>query len=321
MTEASADSDPERERPHLVAAATPRGPLSGPRGDWRRWIGTVCADVNVRLYPTALGRLFDRRLRRDRELVRREIELPGWAAGLDGLTVAFLSDLHAGHFLSRRDLEGIADELNVLAPELVFLGGDLINTHWEEVHELEGFLDRIRAPLGIFAVPGNHEYYKVSHIPPWMKFLEDRGVHVLFNRGARVRRADTDLWIGGVDDLTEGEPDLDGALDGQRPGENVLLLSHHPDVFDEASERAIDLQLSGHTHGGQIRLGRFAPITHSVHGYVQGLHQQNGARLYISRGVGVTVVPLRVGAPAEVSFLRLIRQKDGSSTRTELGAE
>ena len=116
------------------------------------------------------------------------------------------------------------------------------------------------------------------------------------------------LWVAGVDDLTEGEPRLTHALDGRHPDEPVLLLSHHPDYFFESSQMDVDLTLSGHTHGGQIVLFGMTAIRHSSLGYHQGLFERQGCRLYVGRGVGVTVLPLRIGAPPEIPLLRLVVQ-------------
>ena len=114
------------------------------------------------------------------------------------------------------------------------------------------------------------------------------------------------LWVAGVDDLTEGEPRLTQALDGRHPAEPALLLSHHPDCFFAASQMSVDLTLSGHTHGGQINFFGWSPIRHSRLGYHAGLYAERGCRLYVGRGVGATVIPLRVGAPPEIPLLRFL---------------
>ena len=113
------------------------------------------------------------------------------------------------------------------------------------------------------------------------------------------------MWIAGVDDLTESDPDLARAMYGADPDEPMLLLSHHPDFFIEAVDAGVDLQLSGHTHGGQVVVFDWTPLTHTVFGYWRGLFQHEKSQLYVSRGVGVTVLPLRIGASAEVPVLNL----------------
>jgi predicted MPP superfamily phosphohydrolase len=134
---------------------------------------------------------------------------------------------------------------------------------------------------------------------------QQHGVQVLLNRGCRVQHGDGSLWLCGVDDLTEGAPDLAAALHGRRCGEPAVLLSHHPDFFFEAAAVDVDLQLSGHTHGGQIRIGGWAPIHHSRFGYERGWFSENGCRLYVGRGVGATFLPLRIDAPPEIPLVTL----------------
>jgi predicted MPP superfamily phosphohydrolase len=129
-------------------------------------------------------------------------------------------------------------------------------------------------------------------------------VRVLTNVGVRLQRDGATLWLCGVDDLTEGEPDLRAALHGREEGEPAVLLSHHPDFFFEAAAADVDLTLSGHTHGGQIRIGGWAPLHHSRLGYQKGWYEMEGCRLYVGRGVGVTLLPLRIGAPPEIPMLR-----------------
>jgi predicted MPP superfamily phosphohydrolase len=140
-------------------------------------------------------------------------------------------------------------------------------------------------------------------------------VQVLMNRGVRLWHQDAALWLCGVDDLTEGEPRLAEALAGRRSGEASLLLSHHPDLFREASARGVDLQLSGHTHGGQIRILGWSPLHHSRFHWVNGLYSRGDSRLYVGRGAGVTALPVRIGTRAEITLLRPRAAPQESGTR------
>jgi predicted MPP superfamily phosphohydrolase len=138
--------------------------------------------------------------------------------------------------------------------------------------------------------------------------MEDAGVIQLCNRGMRVRRGASSLWLAGVDDLTAGKPDLEAALAGLHNDEPALLLSHHPDLFREAAYAGVDLTLSGHTHGGQITwFGR--PLLRGTHHtrfrYWHGRHYQDGAQLLVGRGVGVCVLPIRIAAAPEVLLIEL----------------
>jgi hypothetical protein len=297
-------------------APTPIGPLSGRRTAWRRLAAQAIAAVNRGLDRLPLGHWLHRRVRQRLEVPQLDLPLRAPAPGLHGLRLCFVSDVHAGSFLHERDLCDLFDRIQAGAPDLVLFGGDLINTRDRELLMFRRPLQRLRPPLGMFAVPGNHDHFWGADIGLWTAFLQDQGVEVLTNRGRRVERDGSSLWLCGVDDLTEGTPDLRAALHGRRDGEPAVLLSHHPDFFFEAAAVDVDLVLSGHTHGGQIRIGGWAPIHHSRFGYERGWFREHGCRLYVGRGVGVTVLPLRIDAPPEIPFVTLrcpSRRADGAA--------
>jgi predicted MPP superfamily phosphohydrolase len=285
----------------------PVGPLTG-RRTWVRRIGAhLAATMNRTLDLLPIGRWLHRRIQR--ALVLSPIEMPLERGGhqLDRLKIAFLSDLHAGSFMDDQDLLRICERVAATEPDLVLFGGDLINTRERELLHYRQALQVLKPRLGIYAVPGNHDHFWGKDIGLWSAFLEQHGVRVLRNRGVRLDVDGASLWLCGVDDLTEGEPDLSMALAGRRDGEPAILLSHHPDFFFEAVAADIDLTLAGHTHGGQIRVGGRAPIHHSKFGYEQGWFVEGDSRLYVGRGVGVTVLPIRIDAPPEVPILTLSR--------------
>lgn len=247
-----------------------------------------------------LHRLLQRRLR----FPEVSVLLRRGAPELAGLRIAFLSDIHAGSYMGERDLVRIFAKVAEQGPDLVCLGGDMINTRERELLMFRAALREVDPPLGVFAVPGNHDHFWGRDIGLWKAFLEEQGVQVLDNQGLRLEYRGARFWLCGVDDLTEGEPDLRAALEGARADEPVVLLSHHPDFFFEAAAVGVDLTLSGHTHGGQIAPFGKPLLTHSRLGFSAGLYEQAEAQLYVSRGVGVTLLPLRWGAPAEVPILR-----------------
>ena len=234
---------------------------------------------------------------------------------LSGLRIAFVSDVHAGSFLNEADLTEICRRIQAQQPDLVLFGGDMINTRDREILLFRNALTQLRPRYGMFAVPGNHDHFFGPDISLWRAFLEDNGVTVLMNRGVRIEHAGQSMWLCGVDDLTEGEPNLEAALDGRKDAETTVLLSHHPDFFFEAAAADVDLQLSGHTHGGQIRIAGKAPLHHSQLGYEQGWFHENDSHLYVGRGVGVTVLPIRIGAPPEVPIITLRCPVERTQTR------
>lgn len=283
----------------------PRGFLSGRRTVLRRSIAQMAAWVNRGLDMLPPGRWMHRMVRRGMQWTESDFQLRRGGPGLDGMRIAFLSDVHAGSYLDEADLIRIFSDLGEQEPDLVCLGGDLINSRMEELRFFEKGLARIDPPLGVFAVPGNHDHFWGADLDTWCRRLEGMGVRLLINEGTRLLHGGDGLWIAGVDDLVEGKPDLAAALEGARDDEPMIVLSHNPDFFFEAAAVEVDLTLSGHTHGGQVRFGSWAPVNHSRFGWLEGWHEIDESSLYVGRGVGVTLLPLRFGAPAEIPMLRL----------------
>lgn len=286
-------------------APRPRGALARRRTTFDRLVARARAATYDWLYPRPLGRWLRRRL--DDALCLEEAHLPLGRSGpgLAGLRIAWLSDLHAGHFMTEDDLCRIFERVADCEPDLVLLGGDLVDRRAEEILLLGKALSLLRPPLGVFAVPGNHEYDVEPDLGLWQSFLGEHGVEILTNRGLRLERGSSSLWLAGVDDLTHGRPDLAGALDGVREDEPAVLLSHHPDMFCEAAWAGVDLTLSGHTHGGQITLWGRTVLRHTRLGYWRGRFESDGAWLHVGSGVGTTHLPLRIHAPAEIPLIRL----------------
>jgi len=225
--------------------------------------------------------------------------------GLDGLSIAFLSDLHAGALMDERDLAELFDRVNARAPDLVVFGGDLIDHEPEEVRLYDRPLRRLRAPLGIYAVPGNHEYHRDGGLDLWRGVLTAAGVTVLVNGGRAIERGGDRLWLAGIDNLGRGTADFPAALEGWRDGEPAVLISHEPDAFEDAAAAGVDLTLAGHTHGGQIAIGGLTLVRHTEHGWWRGRYERGGSVLHVGRGVGDSMVPVRIGSPAEVLLVRL----------------
>jgi len=284
----------------------------GPRAMGSVWprllFGRTVTRTMERLRGIPPGSWLHRRLRAQTEYSSTDVALRRGELGLDGLTIAFVSDVHAGFYMTLADLEQLGARLAALAPDLVCLGGDLIATRESEIRMLAPLLRLLEPPLGTFAVPGNHEcFYLRGDLSRWRSFLQDHGVRTLINEGVRVERDGASLWLAGVDDYGEGTPDQAAALSGRARDEPAVLLSHHPDYALHLPSTEVDLVLSGHTHGGQIALGPWAPITHSRHGHRAGLYALEDAQLYVGRGVGVSFLPLRIGSRPEVALLRLRR--------------
>jgi predicted MPP superfamily phosphohydrolase len=272
----------------------------------RAWttVGHALGHVARVVYRGAARDLIGRSLTRNRVVTRTRIRLARGGAGLHGLRLAFLSDVHVGNYLDEADWLGICEVVAREAPDVVCLGGDLVNVAEREVLELRKGLGLLEPGLGIFAVPGNHEYHAAPEPRLWRAVLEQSGVEILTNRGRRIARGDGRLWLCGVDDLLRGDPQLEAALEGRAGDEPVVLLSHHPDVFAESAEH-VDLQLSGHTHGGQVMIRGRTPLRHTRYGWWSGHFTRGDAQLYVGRGVGTSFLPIRIGAPAEIAIIEL----------------
>ena len=207
--------------------------------------------------------------------------------------------------MRERELCQIFERVAAWAPDLVCLGGDLVDRQPGQILPLGKAVSLLNPPMGMFAVPGNHDLYTEPDLELWCATLQEHGVQVLHNEGRRLRRGDASLWLAGVDDLGQGEPNLPPAIEEAEEEEPILLLSHHPDLFSEASYCGVDLTLAGHTHGGQITLAGYSPLRHSLLGYWKGHYHDDGAQLYVGSGAGTTILPLRIGSPGEVPLITL----------------
>ncbi len=222
------------------------------------------------------------------------------------LRIAWLTDLHHGEFVRTPSVRAWVDAALRQAPDLVLLGGDLVDYTPGADADAELFeeLARLRAPLGVLAVTGNHDHGRFREIRSFVALLQGAGIEVLVNRGVSVR---DDLFVTGLDDFRNGRPDLGAALRDRPAAGATLLASHNPDVLPEVPTE-IGLTLSGHTHGGQVVLPGIGALQTSsrygdrfLAGWVEG-----PARGYVSRGLGVTTLPVRINCPAELTMLDLV---------------
>lgn len=237
------------------------------------------------------------------DVVFERAGLPGLQASL---RIAWLTDLHHGELVRTASVRAWVDAALREAPDLVLLGGDLVDQSPGAEPDTELFteLARLRAPLGVLAVPGNHDHGRYSGSGPFVALLNDAGIEVLVNRGVAVR---DDLHVAGLDDLRIGRPDLGAALRDRPATGATVLASHNPDVLPDVPTE-IGLTLSGHTHGGQVVLpGVGALYTSSRYGdrFLAGW-VESPARGYVSRGLGVSSLPVRINCPAELTILDLV---------------
>jgi predicted MPP superfamily phosphohydrolase len=240
---------------------------------------------------------------------RRTIAVPHLPEPFVGKTIAVLADLHHGPRVSLGFIRRAVRLANGLEPDLVALVGDYANkgrTAAEEMPPCLEALSALEAPLGVYAVPGNHDMPNGGRT--YRELIAKTPLTDLTNRAVAVSVEGERLWLAGVDDLWWGRPNLDQALE-KVPGKSaVVLLCHNPDFMEVHPDARVGLALSGHTHGGQVYLPVVgAPWMPSRYGdkYRHGLVRAPKSQVLVSRGLGESGVPLRIGAPPEINLQKL----------------
>ena len=249
-------------------------------------------------------------------LVRVDIALPRLPANFDGLTIAHLSDFHFDPYFSVTPIEAAIRLVNDVKPDIAVLTGDFVTlpllktratvrAATRQIEPCAELLRQLRAPLGIWAVLGNHDVF--THALHVETTLRQSGIQVLRNRAVPRERDGTRIWLAGVDDVLAGVDDLNRALRGVPAADAVILLVHEPDFADQVANYPVDLQLSGHSHGGQVRFPFVGPIYLPELGqkYPLGLRQIGRLKLYTNPGVGTLRIPVRWNCPPEVTLIRL----------------
>ncbi len=280
--------------------------VAGPT--WRdtsAWVATALAFA-----ATAVGYAQARRTPR---LLRIDIPIAGLDPAFDGFTIAQLSDVHVGPTIGRGFVESVVARVNGARPDLVAITGDLVDGSVAELAGDVAPLADLRSTEGTFFVTGNHEYY--SGAGAWVRELRRIGLTVLANAHAVVERGDARLVVAGVNDYGAGRFDAASASDptaallGSPPEATArVLLAHQPRSAEAAEAAGFDLQLSGHTHGGQFWPWNL--FVRMQQPFTAGLHRLGRLWVYTSRGTGYWGPPTRFGAPSEITLLRLVPQAD-----------
>lgn len=235
---------------------------------------------------------------------RQEIYVRRLPKALDGFRIVHLSDFHYGPLVDPRHLERAIEIANDLKPDLIALTGDYISQERTYAAPCAELVGKLRADHGVFAVLGNHDHWTDAKLIADLFRAED--IRMLINEGLRVDVAGESFWLAGVDDTMVGLEDLPLALAGSRDGEFKLLLAHNPIILRRAARADVDLVLSGHTHGGQVTLrpenNRSGRPRRRI---LRGLGRRANTQIYVTRGLGMVVLPIRYGCPPEVSVLEL----------------
>lgn len=256
-------------------------------------------------------------------LVRVEVPIRRLPEAFDGFTILQLTDFHYDSLFSVVPIRRAIEMANSLNPDLVVLTGDFVTIPvWADLlndkkqsaaaaEPCSEVLSALRSKLGSIAVLGNHD--RDSDGPRVKKTLESKEVKVLQNSNHVIEREGARLWMAGIDDAVEGKPDIAQTLKGIPANDAVILLAHEPDFADEAVKHPIDLQLSGHSHGGQVWLpGIGAPwLPFGAEKYPRGLYRFGPMTLYTSFGIGTIRLHVRLNCPPEVTLFTL-KSGDGS---------
>jgi predicted MPP superfamily phosphohydrolase len=223
------------------------------------------------------------------------------------LRVVQLTDIHAGIYMTREQMRRYANQVIALQPDLFVLTGDFISNSMSFLPGCVEEMARVRARYGTFATLGNHEHLwgRPNEV---QAILWQHRISLLTNAHQVIQTEQGPVAVAGIDDLRSGQPDLEAAMRGLHPATPTLLLSHQPEIFPRAAAYGIPLTLSGHYHGGQIKLslpGGDISMAHLWTPYPEGLYRINASHLYVSRGIGTTFTPVRLNAPPEVTLFHL----------------
>jgi predicted MPP superfamily phosphohydrolase len=254
----------------------------------------------------SIGAVAFRGARRPPRLVRERFEIACLPRELDGFRIVQITDIHIGPILDRRFAEHLVARVNALAPDLVAVTGDLVDGSAARLADEVAPFAGLRARHGVFFVTGNHDH--LSGARSWVEVVSRLGMRVLRNERVRIGTDAASFDLIGVDDhhghlIGGGAEDLDAALAGRDPDRAGVLLAHDPSTFRRARRAGIDLQISGHTHGGQLWPFRY--LVRLVIPWVAGRYREGRAQLYVSRGTGFWGPPMRLLAPAEITEITL----------------
>lgn len=261
----------------------------------------------------------------------REIRIPGLAAEFDGVTITQVSDLHTGAYIRGNELDRVVEAVNGLRGDLIAVTGDFMDNSTQLLSVAHQSLSRLKAPLGVFGILGNHDYYADRATPTYqgcmaiMAAMRSAGIHMLRDSHAVIRAGSSGVLIlGGVDWTGQrtGNPNsydspmtrraLEHTFAGTELGIARILMAHHPHVFIDSPDFGVAFTMAGHTHGGgQIVVaeenGRPIALGTPFYRYMSGLYTERGSSLYVNRGIGYVGLPIRLNCPPEVSRFKLVR--------------
>lgn len=271
------------------------------RRGFLKHVGAVLLATGAGCYSTSI----------ETELVSIErvtIPIKKLPSAVEGFKIVLMSDFHLYPYTKIEYIRKVVEETNALKPDLVVLTGDYVSDRAEAIFELGPVLGGLNATHGVCTVLGNHDIWSSARIVE--QGLREAKLSFLKNQAVPIPVGKSNMYIVGLDDGWSGRPDLRGALESVPDESTTILLMHEPDFADRyAQDGRISLQLSGHTHGGQVRIPGIGALKLPPYGkkYDQGLYQVKDMWLYTTRGIGVVAVPVRFNCRPEITELTLVR--------------
>jgi predicted MPP superfamily phosphohydrolase len=236
-------------------------------------------------------------------LEKIEIRLERLAPQLDGFKIIHLSDIHHSPFTSLEHISRAVKVANRLKPDMFILTGDYVSHEDKYIAPVAEVLGSLKAEFGTYGCLGNHDHWTNADLVTHL--FRGEGIKMLVNEGERLEARGGAFWIAGLDDHMAGTPNMRAAMKGAFPDEAKLLLAHNPVVFRQAARWEIDLVLSGHTHGGQVKIRDEEKRILPRRKLSSGLHKRKNTQIYITRGIGTVVLPVRYNCPPEISLIEL----------------
>lgn len=281
-------------------AATEKAKLSD------RISSVVASDTPLRDLAGSLSQVARYALNEANTLMVEEVEirLKRLPKNLEGWRIVHLSDIHHSPFTDIEHISRAVKIANNLKPDMFVLTGDYVSHESAYIAPMAEVLGRLESEFGTFACLGNHDHWTDAEMVT--NLMREANIKVLINEGFRFTAKDASFWLAGVDDYMVGKTDLRAALRGSFPDEMTMLLAHNPIIVRRAARIGVDLMLSGHTHGGQIKLRDDEKRILPRRKLKNGLYRRKNTQIYITRGIGTVVLPVRYGCPPEISLLELV---------------
>ena len=295
----------------VFAQASEPGPTTNPVADPSRRLFLInSTNVGVLALTASLSSYGFWQSRRRPEAKHVVVPLPDLPEEFEGFRIVQITDVHAGPTVKREWVQMVVDYANSLAGDMIAVTGDMVDQPVPVLREDVAPIAQLKAPHGVYFVTGNHEYY--SGVLPWIEEIKRLGLTVLLNEHRVLERGTARMLLAGVTDYHGGgfkpdhTSDPHGALSGAPECSPKILLAHQPNSIFASSKAGYDLQISGHTHGGQFFPGNW--LARMAQPYIKGLHKHENTWIYVSCGTGYWGPPLRLGAPSEITVITLTRE-------------